>query len=144
MGRTAWKCDCPLCRLLVYPVLGKIAAVSGRSKSGKSREVLSKEMAKKVEGRPIEVIKLSETEGGRREELKTQTLPQPPPTPQVPTTQVVQQQPQVQQSQQPKEVQAKEGSKGREETKKVEVTLPREVYERLETLENEIDKIKIS
>ncbi len=145
-----WKCNCPICRLFVHPILRRITPSRLGGKKGKNVAELAK-------GRPVEVIKLSEIENKAQQNTEqTPTQQAPPPTPTPPATpqggapQAPAPAPPVstaaptQQTQQSQEGGGEEEKKEEKEEKKqtVEVTVPREVLERIEVLEGEVDKIK--
>lgn len=144
-----WKCNCPICRLFVHPILRKLAP----PKTGGGGKKNVTELAK---GRPVEVVKLSEInqETQQAQENNPQVIPPPTPTP--PTVnasaqgQAVGAPPATPPPQAPQTAANQGGGGGSEERKEeekeekqtIEVTVPREVLERIEVLEGEVDKIK--
>lgn len=134
MPRTIWKCNCPICRLLVHKVMNKVISTSyGTVETATSlekpttsifeasqtevsegeKDILSEELREKIGNKPVEIIKLSSQE--------------PVQTPQ----------PSVQEAE--SEVKHDEREKIKQET---QPQVPSEVMEKISTLENEVSKIK--
>ncbi len=147
-----WKCNCPICRLFVHPILRKLAPLKAGGGSKKNVAELAK-------GRPVEVVKLSEVNKENQQTQESNPQVTPPPTPTQPPTANVGAQgqaagaPPVAPPQAPQaianqgsgggsEEEKKEGEEKEERKQTIEVTVPREVLERIEVLEGEVDKIK--
>ena len=138
MKRSVWACNCPICRVMVHRVVGKVVGSTyivkaGEKGKGKAptnirSEEFSKEMAEKIGNRPVEVIKLGEI---REEKMQ--------PTPQTGSgTKVLQQVAELPSLQE----KAKEKEERKEEVKQVQVQIPPEVMEKISSLENEVTEIR--
>ena len=82
MKHSVWACNCPICRIMVHRVVGKIAGSTYVAKGKREKikvksliearsEELSEEMSRKIGNKPVEVVKLSEVQ-----QEKTQPVPQ--------------------------------------------------------------------
>lgn len=138
MKRSVWACNCPICRVMVHRVVGKVvgstyivkAGEKGKGKAPtniRSKE-FSKEMAEKIGNRPVEVIKLSEI---REEKMQPTSQTEP-------GTKVVQQAAKLPSPQE----EAKEEEERKEELKRVQVQIPPEIMEKISSLENEVTEIR--
>ncbi len=139
-----WRCGCPICRVLVYPIL-KIARTSSaeRGKSlpleheGASEEQISEISAETeiAQERPYVRIKLSEIQQTEPTQTQLPAIPTVPPS--------MPQQP-LQPVQQPAPIPQERPSTTESETpqRSVQAEVPQQVIERIQQLEEEVSKIK--
>ena len=139
MKHSVWACNCPICRIMVHKVMGKIVGGTYVTKGRKEKikvksltetrsEELSEEMSRKIGNRPVEVAKLSEVQ-----QEKTQPTPQMQPNIRAP-----------QQVSKPTPIQkeSKKKEEEKEEVKQIQVQIPPEIVEKISSLENEVTEIK--
>jgi len=151
MAEVNWRCDCPICRLIVYPIIRRISSTSKVVGKEESKEFkTSKSIEELTKGRPAEIIKLSDIgqqEIPQGQEVATvassgtgsveQQASLQPIT--FPSTDLQSQRTETQQEQQYQEQSSSMEDKG---GGKPGVDVPKDLYERLDGLESEIDKIK--
>ena len=155
-----WRCDCPICRLTVKPVLRILSrryslgraqtttvesAQQKQGTQGKNIEELAKKYPVQKVKVPTQSQQSTETNLATPQPIQQPTtqLPQNLQTPQVQITQQLQQtliQNQAEKPKEEKEEKKEERKEERQQTVRVEV--PKEVMERISSLETEIDKIK--
>ncbi|OYT48303.1 MAG: hypothetical protein B6U85_02905 [Desulfurococcales archaeon ex4484_42] len=151
MTEMNWRCDCPICRLIVYPIIRRISSASKVVSKEESKEFkTSKSIEELTKGRPAEIVKLSDIEqqeipqgqsvatvaSAGTESIEQQASLQPIA---FPTTDLQSQRTETQQEQQYQEQSSSMEDKERGESN---VNVPKDLYERLDSLESEIDKIK--
>ena len=145
-----WKCNCPLCRLLVHPVL---RLVSGKGKSSVEHVSEVKGGGEVGEEVPLTEVPTPTTPAAKREEarqgeeLELSVEEVAPPLPTLPQGKEGGEQPQLPPEVPvplPQQPQAQQEQQARTEVKPqtIEVEVPKELVERIDQLEEEIGKLR--
>ena len=147
-----WRCQCPICRVLVHKVLnrvyGELSLDNIESITAKQQVKPTSTIEELKKKYPVQEVKVASLPNQSQEQSQQPSLPPSSPNlnvePQSPP-QLISNPPSPQTSSPTTSTLQNEESgteESREDVGKVRVEIPKEVLERIESLENEIDKIK--
>jgi len=153
MAEVTWQCDCPICRLIVYPIIRRISPTNKVTSKEESKESeIKKNVGELTKGRPIEMIKLSDIEQQEMPQGQKVATVMPLET----GTENAEQQASLQtitypsidlqsqhiETQEKQQYQEQNLVSENKEKNEPNAYVPKDLYERLGNLESEIDKIK--